>query len=340
MCNMEQKVIRDALNHLKKEKLSDLTDKQFNHLQMTLNSLDALRKTIINARGQSGKKWYDHLPETIQILEAHWSLSNIQPVINMSWNYVAFAKQNDEPVVLKISADKESIHHEYQALQHFAGIGAITVIDFDSKYHALLLQKAVPGTLLKGNHSKNISDVINSYANVVRALRLTKAPKYTFHHARKLYEAIENIDDPRVPKHYIDKAKHIRTWIFETTTDEYVCHGDLHLDNIIKHEKQWIAIDPKGVVGEMAFEASAFDLLNDHETHAASQITTILTERIQQLASVLNLNEERLMAWIFLRTMVSIQWFLEDKGDPTKMLKMADHLYPLTSNIDVSWGHD
>lgn len=316
-----------------KEKLSHLIDKQLNHLRTTLNSLDALRKTIINARGQSGKKWYDHLPETIQVLEAHWSLNDIQPVTNMSWNYVAFAKQNDKPVVLKISADKESIHHEYQALQHFSGIGAITVIDFHPKYHALLLQKAVPGTLLKCNHPKNMIDVINSYANVVRDLRLAKTPKHTFHHARKLYEAIDSIDDPRVPSHYIDKAKHIRNWIFETTTDEYVCHGDLHLENIIKHEKQWLAIDPKGIIGEMAFEASAFDLLNEHENHATQQITNILAERIQQLASALNLNEERLIAWIFLRTMLSIQWFLEDKGDPTKMLKMAEHLCPIISNL-------
>ncbi len=314
--------------HFNKDKLAHLIDEHLNHLQEILNSLSKLKKTVVNANGQSGEIWYKNLPITIKFLEKHWSLNNIQPVSNMSWNYVAFAEQNNHPVVLKIGADAKSINDEYQALHHFSGIGMVTVIDYYPKSHAFLLDRAIPGTLLKNDMPKSIKTVMQIYSDIVKKLSLPTPSEHTFQHAKNWCAVIDDMNDLRVPIQYIHKAKEIRQWLFDTVTHEYICHGDLHLENIIKHKKQWLAIDPKGIIGEMAFETAAFDLLNEHENNI-SNVTNLLKQRIQQLASTLNLNEERLTAWIFLRIMLSIQWFIEDKGDPTKMLKMADNIYPL-----------
>lgn len=38
-------------------------------------------------------------------------------------------------------------------------------------------------------------------------------------------------------------------------------HGDLHQDNILKQGNGWLAIDPKGVIGEAEFEIAAFDFM-------------------------------------------------------------------------------
>ncbi len=35
-------------------------------------------------------------------------------------------------------------------------------------------------------------------------------------------------------------------------------HGDLHHYNLLQHQDTWLAIDPKGVVGEREFEIGAF----------------------------------------------------------------------------------
>lgn len=317
-----------------KESISNLIKKHLNHLNSITYSLNHLKKTIINANGQAGERWYNNLLYTIKNLATHWSLSNIQPVLNMSWNYVAFAEQNDHRVVLKISADAKTIEHEYQALHHFSGVGVIKIIDYYPKLQALLLEQAVPGCLLKNDHSHDIQTVMQIYADVVKKLSLPTPAEHTFQHAKDWCKVIDDMNDPRIPTKYIHKAKEIRKWLFDIVTHEYICHGDLHLENIIKHEKQWLAIDPKGIVGEMAFEAAAFDLLNEDENNI-SDVTNLLKERIQQLASALSLNEERLKAWIFLRIMLSIQWSVEDKGDPTKMLKMADNIYPLMQQIGL-----
>lgn len=315
-----------------KQEVFVLINKHLNKLQATINSFKKLRKTIINARGQSGEKWCNNLEHTIKALEKHWCLNHIQPVVNMSWNYVAFAEQKNHSVVLKIGADARTIDDEYHALQHFAGVGMINLIDYYPKLHALLLERATPGSLLKDDHPQDVIAVIAIYANVVKKLKRPTKTKHTFQHVSEWCNIIDEINDKRIPDTYIQKAKDIRKWLFDTVKEEYVCHGDLHLENIIKHGKQWVAIDPKGIIGEMAFEAAAFDLLNQEEKNA-KHVVQIIKKRIEQLANTLNLNEKRLIAWIFLRVMLSIQWFIEDKGDPTNMLKMADHIYPLTVNL-------
>lgn len=300
-----------------------------------MGNFTVLRKNVINAKGQLGADWFNNLTHTIQILKTHWSLKSIHPVPNMSWNYVAFATQNKNPVILKISCDHDSIFTEYQALQHFKGIGAIKIMDYCSEYHAMLLQSAIPGSLLKDEPFEKIENIINYYASVAKKLISEQRPVHAFPHIKEWCRVIDEIKDPRVPKKYITKAKQSRAWLCESMRHEYVCHGDLHLENIIKNGEQWLAIDPKGLIGELAFEVSAFDLLNENE-RCLVNATEIMNDRIQRLAAVLNLNIERLTAWIFLRIMLSIQWFIEDNGDPTPMLIAAKNIFS-SVKIPQSW---
>lgn len=45
------------------------------------------------------------------------------------------------------------------------------------------------------------------------------------------------------------------------------------MKNLEKNVKNtWLAIDPKGVIGEMAFEAAAFDLPNNNKTEAIAKL--------------------------------------------------------------------
>lgn len=51
--------------------------------------------------------------------------------------------------------------------------------------------------------------------------------------------------------------------------------------------------------------------------------------RINLLANNLGIDKNRLLAWIFLRTIISAQCFIEDGGDPNEKLNLASYLYPL-----------
>ena len=89
-----------------------------------------------------------------------------------------------------------------------------------------------------------------------------------------------------------------------------------------------MAIDPKGIIAEKAFEAAWFDLnlkLEPHNTDNTAQIADTLC----QLASTLALPFERLRAWVFIRLIISSQWHIEDGANPEQTLRLAKAVYSL-----------
>ncbi len=293
--------------------------------------MKTLEKNIINSFGETGKKWIDSLPNIVEKMSKQWQLQHINPVKKMSWNYIALAMQNNNcPVVLKLSCDRKLIQDEYNALKHFDGNGAIRVIDINLECNALLLEQAIPGYLLKEQHPLKIQDTINIYATVVKKLSTCKLTNKNYTHAREWCDAIDKIHDVRISKNIIDKANELRSKLLATAQHEYLCHGDLHLENIIQHGSDWLIIDPKGIIGEMAFEAAAFDLIsNDEMKDNNDTISSKIIDRTTQLSNALEIPYDRLLSWIFLRIIISAQWFIEDNGDPSQMIALAKYVYPL-----------
>ena len=62
------------------------------------------------------------MPYILRDLDDYWSLTDIKPVDNMTYNYAAIAvRKNKLPVVLKISCDNQLILSEFKALKYFEG---------------------------------------------------------------------------------------------------------------------------------------------------------------------------------------------------------------------------
>jgi streptomycin 6-kinase len=108
-----------------------------------------------------------------------------------------------------------------------------------------------------------------------------------------------------------------------------VLHGDLHQDNILKNQDKYIAIDPKGIVGEIGFEAAKFDFIQECELDNLNNIPDIYKQRISLLADKLNFDYKRLSEWVFVRMILGAAWFIEDNGDPTETLIMAENVYKI-----------
>ncbi len=292
--------------------------------------MSKLETNVRNTWGEKGNSWLQKLPAIIDDLAKLWNLSDIRPVTNLSYNYVALATQGkDKPVALKFSCDEQLIQDEYKALQHFSGLGSIKVLEINERHHAMLLQQAIPGDLLKNNHSINFDETIISYAEVVKNIASVNTANNDFTHVSYWCKAVDRIQDSRVDEHYIRKAQELREYLLGSAEVEYVCHGDLHLENIVKHGDCWLSIDPKGTVGEMAFEAAAFDLIDSCEWEQHDLIQEKLKTRINRLAIALKVDEKRLRKWFFLRAVISAQWFIEDGGNPDVTLSLVKYLYLL-----------
>ena len=292
-----------------------------------------LEKNIKNAFGDMGVIWLHSLPLLIEKLSRFWSLTNIEPASNMNWNYVAYATQHKKiNVAFKMSYDPTLIKNEYHVLTYFDGHGAIKLLDYSEEHHAILLERALPGRSLKENDPAQIQETIHSYSQVIKKIASLTLPNSSFCHVNTWLDAIDHIRDLRIDKRYVDKAKQLKSHLLQSSNKEYLCHGDLHLENIIQNKNDWLAIDPKGIIGEMAFEAAAFDLLYDDEMTNIKTGQSKIIDRIQQLSNALKIDNDRLLSWVFLRIMISIQWFVEDKGDPSRMIQLANYVYPLLKN--------
>ena len=103
-------------------------------------------------------------------------------------------------------------------------------------------------------------------------------------------------------------------------------HGDLHLDNILQNDLQWIAIDPKGVIGDPEFEIFAFDFMQYDEIENSADMVSVLDVYAKRIAEKTELDVERIKDWAFVRLVLSAAWSIEDNSDPSWAITLASKL--------------
>jgi streptomycin 6-kinase len=76
-------------------------------------------------------------------------------------------------------------------------------------------------------------------------------------------------------------------------------------------ERGWLAIDPKGIVGELEYEIGAV-LRNPYERPDLFARASTIEKRVERLALELNVNVNRTLAWGFAQAVLSAIWAVED----------------------------
>jgi streptomycin 6-kinase len=130
----------------------------------------------------------------------------------------------------------------------------------------------------------------------------------------------------QIPKSLVYETKQIFFELTESQGKTLILHGDLHHDNILFDKKRgWLAIDPKGIIGEAEIEVSAF-LKNpvEHPKLYANEET--IRNRVNIVVQMLNLNRERILLWCYTLTMIHSMWLIETKGSPKNWVDMAQLL--------------
>lgn len=109
--------------------------------------------------------------------------------------------------------------------------------------------------------------------------------------------------------------------LFADPRDVRPLHGDLHHGNVLDFgERGWLAIDPKGLVGERGFDfANIFcnpsaELATNPERFRGR--VGLVTERA-------GLDPERLLSWILAYGGLSAAWHLEDGDEEAARLPLA-----------------
>ncbi len=273
------------------------------------------RRRVIDVFGADGHRWLDTLSETIDECARRWRL-RVESPFPLSYNYVAPAIRDDgTPVVLKIGVPGEENERESAALRCFFGAGSVRLIDADAELGAMLLERADPGTTLVTLPDDEEATLIA--AGVMRALWTTPPADNAFptagEWAARLLAAAPDALGP-LPPRLVAQAQRLYADLLASSAPAVLLHGDLHHGNILRHVEAWVAIDPKGVLGEPAYECGP--LLYNPLPQIASRpdLPRVLRRRVDILADALGFDRERVIAWGIARAVLSALWSYEDHG--------------------------
>jgi streptomycin 6-kinase len=130
-----------------------------------------------------------------------------------------------------------------------------------------------------------------------------------FERHRRLYRGTSGPFPPLL----FDRAEASYAELTQSMAARVLLHGDLHHDNILTATRQaWLAIDPKGIVGEPAYETAP--LLLNMFSKEEPQVDKVLARGIAQLSEELGLDKQRIHSWALSRAVLSAVWSLEDTG--------------------------
>lgn len=303
---------------------------------MVIENLESINmklfeSNIINIYSDAGRKWLTDLPYIVNNLAMAWRLSGLKPVDNLSYNYVLSGFQEGQPVILKLGLDIRDLNTEAAALKAFEGCGAVKILNQTAG--ALLLELATPGHSLKQFFPNHDDEAIVIASEAIR--KLHKIPKINLKGFPTINDRLNSLEtDYEILGQYLPKARALRDGLLNTMNSPILLHGDLHHDNILAHGNEWKIIDPKGVIGELAYEVGCF-IRNPIEAgcfirHPTSELLNssnalpIITNRIDNFAKQLNLDTDRILKWCFVQAVLATAWAVEDNIDPTNFMHLTE----------------
>ncbi len=276
---------------------------------------------ILKINGEEARAWLDRLPTILTACEQRWGLTMGAPFAHLSFNYVAPALRADGTVVIvKVCGMSDEFLPQWEALRLVAGHGMVQLLGYDVEDEVLLMECLQPGTLLSTVEDDEEATAVA--ARVMRQLWCPVPEGHPFPTVEKwgkgfgrLRSYFEGGSGP-FPPHLLEEAERLFAELSASSGEQVLLHGDLHHENILAAQRQpWLAIDPKGLVGEAVYETGP--LLRNALTRVfqAAQPRRELERRVDQLADELSFDRVRIRGWGLAQAVLSVWWNIEDLGE-------------------------
>lgn len=248
---------------------------------------------------------------------------------------IAFGMRGDQRVVVKIVRRKNDEWESGRVLDAFDGRGAVRVLDYIEG--ALLLERLEPGILLRDVAlDGGDQEATETIADLISRMSPARAPVGTPTAAdlARGFSWYRASGDSQIPVELLSSAERVYRELCETETSPRLLHGDLqHYNILFDSSRGWVAIDPKGIVGEIEYELGA-SLRNPHEMPDVLCNPEVIRRRVDQHANLLGLDPTRILRWAFSQAVLSAIWGFEDGyGIPRESvpIRLAYALAPMLS---------
>lgn len=281
---------------------------------------DTFARTTTDLRGAAGLEWLGSLPALVEQYARQWSLVVLPPFGTLSYNYIVpVVRADGTDAVLKAGFPSSELCMEIDALCFYARRGSAQLFEVSREQGVFLMERLKPGTPLSTEHDDRRATSVA--ANLMRQLHRPAPHKHTFPSVgewaqglRRLRDRFEDGTGP-FPARLVDTADRLFTELLGSMTASVLLHGDLHPGNVLAAQRQpWLAIDPKGVIGEPEYEVGALLRHPWPGLKAGASTKQVLARRVDQIVDEMGFDRARTIGWGLAQAVLSAWWSFEDHG--------------------------
>jgi streptomycin 6-kinase len=262
-----------------------------------------------------------------------WRLTLEAPPARTDSGTVAMVRCGEERLLLKLPRVEDELR-AWRVLAHWRGEGAVRVLAH-ARDGAVLLERALPGDALTGRVLAGDDDgAMAVVCEVAGALHRQPPPRGRFERVEDWglgFQRHRASGRGGIAQKMLERAERMFAVLAQTQGRRRLLHGDLHHDNILfDAARGWLAIDPKGVLGEPAYEFGAA-LRNPGEDASRFADADILQRRALIIAREMGCDSGRVLGWAFAQAVLSAVWSIEDGRDPARGRATAEAALPLVA---------
>jgi streptomycin 6-kinase len=247
----------------------------------------------------------------IEELLARWELVPAGDPVETRSSVLAPVSWRGRPAMLKVARIEEE-RRGGGLMEWWAGEGAAPVLQREG--NALLMARAEGGDLA-GLADDEATKILCDVAVRLHAARSKPRPELM--PLSQWFRALE----PAAMAHggVLAECVAVARDLLAAQEQAIPLHGDLHHENVLDFGvRGWLAIDPKGLIGDRAFDYANLFFNPRHEPAKAN-----FQQRADQVGRLAGLDRARLLRWIAAWGGLSAAFSIEDGDPPEDAMEIA-----------------
>lgn len=254
---------------------------------------------VVGEGHPDGPGWLERLPGMVRECLDEWELT-LGETFGSTFSYVAHvARADGTRAVLKLTLPEHPGAGEAEALQLWAGDGAVLVLEASAERSALLLELVEPGEPLR---DLPVDEAFPIALDVAQRLWHPLEEGHAFQplsvHFAEMLPLSE--EDYSIVPDACDRALYEEALaVYAAPVDEsWLIHGDLHTANILSSTRQpWLALDPGAPAGEREYELGWLAIDPPRAGGEPVPGREELERRLDLLAAGSGLDRDRIRDW-------------------------------------------
>jgi len=261
--------------------------------------------------GPPGSAWVDALPHLLAEVLEEWSLTIDGEPMAGHCSLVLPVRGESGRAALKLGLPHPESADEHLALRAWDGRSAVRLLRADPRRSVLLLERLTTEDLGEMWDEEAVAVVARLY----RDLHVAPLPQVP-----ALVPWVRGIlsrpATTGLPRRLVEQAGATLRSLAADDAAARLLHGDLHYGNVLSDGTDWVAIDPKPVVGHPAWEVAPLLANRAAEMGTGASLRWSVRRRVEIACEVAGLDEDAVRPVAALREVVgAIRAVEEDDRD-------------------------